>query len=51
MEYGPGIAPGDAVELLVDEADDHLTVWFTVRNAVLASATIVPLPGERNAGS
>ena len=31
MEYGPGIAPGDAVELLVDEADDHLTVWFTVR--------------------
>jgi acyl-ACP thioesterase len=46
MEYGPGIAPGDAVELLVDEADDHLTVWFTVRDSVQASATIVPLPGD-----
>jgi len=46
MEYGPGIAPGDAVELLVDEADNHITVWFTVRDAVQASATIVPLPAD-----
>jgi len=46
MEYGPGIAPEDAVELLVEEADDHLAVWFTVRDAVQASATVVPLPGE-----
>jgi acyl-ACP thioesterase len=46
MEYGPGIAPGDAVELLVDEAEDHLTVWFTVRDAVQASATILPLPAD-----
>jgi acyl-ACP thioesterase len=46
MEYGPGIAPEDAVELLVEEADDHLAVWFTVRDAVQASATILPLPGD-----
>jgi hypothetical protein len=43
MEYGPGIAPGAEVELLVDEADDHLSVWFTVAGSVLAAATVVPL--------
>jgi acyl-ACP thioesterase len=43
MEYGPGIAPGAAVELLVDEADDHLSVWFTVAGAVMAAATVLPL--------
>lgn len=43
MEYGPGIAPGDAVELLVDETDDHLSLWFTVADTVQASATVVPL--------
>jgi acyl-ACP thioesterase len=46
MEYGPGIALEDAVELLVEEAHDHLAVWFTVRDAVQASATILPLPGD-----
>lgn len=44
MEYGPGIAAGDRVELLVDENDDHLSVWFTVDGTVQASATVVPLP-------
>jgi acyl-ACP thioesterase len=44
MEYGPGIAAGAGVELLVDESDDHLSVWFTVGGGVLASATVVPLP-------
>ncbi len=43
MEFGPGIAPGADVELLVDEADDHLSVWFMVAGAVLAAATVVPL--------
>ena len=43
MEYGPGIAPGDLVELLVDESDDHLGVWFTVNDTVQASAIVVPL--------
>jgi acyl-ACP thioesterase len=45
IEYGPGIAPGERVELLVDESDDHLSVWFTVADTVQAAATIVPLPG------
>jgi hypothetical protein len=44
MEYGPGIHAGDAVELLVDETDDHLSVWFTVGDTVQAAATVVPLP-------
>ncbi|HEX6567545.1 MAG TPA: acyl-ACP thioesterase domain-containing protein [Acidimicrobiales bacterium] len=44
MEYGPGIDAGDAVELLVDETDDHLSVWFTVGDTVQAAATVVPLP-------
>ena len=46
MEYGPGIVPGAAVELLVDGGDDHLAVWFTVAGAVLAAATVVPLVAE-----
>ena len=44
MEYGPGIAAGDRVELLVEEDDGHLGVWFTVRGAVQAAAMVVPLP-------
>jgi acyl-ACP thioesterase len=44
IEYGPGIAAGDRVELLVDEDDEHLGVWFTVRDAVQAAATVIPLP-------
>ena len=44
MEYGPGIAAGAKVELLVDETEDHLSVWFTVDGAVQAAATVVPLP-------
>jgi acyl-ACP thioesterase len=44
MEYGPGIPAGAAVELLVDETDDHLSVWFTVGDEVQAAATVVPLP-------
>jgi acyl-ACP thioesterase len=44
MEYGPGIAAGASVQLLVDESDDHLSLWFTVDDAVQASATVVPLP-------
>ena len=45
MEYGTGIAQGDEVELLVDESDDHLAVWFTVGGAVQAAARVVPLDG------
>ena len=45
IEYGPGIPAGAQVELLLDESDDHLSVWFTVGAAVLAAATVVPLPG------
>jgi acyl-ACP thioesterase len=44
MEYGPGIAAGTTVELLVDESDDHLSVWFTSDDAVQAAATVIPLP-------
>jgi acyl-ACP thioesterase len=44
IEYGPGIAAGASVELLIDESDDHLSVWFTVDDTVQASATVVPLP-------
>jgi acyl-ACP thioesterase len=44
MEYGPGIEPGAAVELLVDGSDDHLSLWFTVDDTVQSSATIIPLP-------
>ncbi len=44
IEYGPGIAAGAEVELLVDETDDHLSVWFTVEDAVQASASVVRLP-------
>lgn len=49
MEYGPGIGAGDEVELLLDEADDHLSVWFTVGGAVQAAATVVPLPAAATA--
>jgi acyl-ACP thioesterase len=45
MEYGTGIAQGDAVELLVDESDDHLAVWFTVDGAVQAATRVIPLDG------
>jgi acyl-ACP thioesterase len=44
MEYGTGIGPRDRVELLVDESEDHLSVWFTVGATIQATATIVPLP-------
>jgi acyl-ACP thioesterase len=44
MEYGPGIAAGDRVELLVDEDEGHLSVWFTVDGVVQAASTVVPLP-------
>jgi acyl-ACP thioesterase len=46
MEYGPGVAAGDAVELLVDEDDQHLSVWFTVDAVVQAASTVVPLPAQ-----
>ncbi len=44
IEYGPGIAAGASVELLVEETDDHLSVWFTVADTVQAAATVIPLP-------
>ena len=43
IEYGPGIASGAAVELLLEESDDHMSLWFTVAGAVQAAATIVPM--------
>ncbi len=45
MEYGPGIAQNDEVELLVEESDDHLALWFTVDGGVQASARVIPLDG------
>jgi len=44
MEYGPGIAAGDEVVLLLDEAPDRLSVWFSVDGTVQAASTVVPLP-------
>ena len=44
IEYGPGIDMGARVELLLDETDDHLSVWFADSDAVQAAATVVPLP-------
>jgi len=46
IEYGPGIAAGAKVELLLEESDDHLSLWFTVGGAVLAATTVVPLAAE-----
>ncbi len=45
MSYGDRnkVAAGDTVELLVDEIDDHLLVWFNVGDTVQASATVIPL--------
>jgi acyl-ACP thioesterase len=44
IEYGPGIPAGVAVELLLEESDDHLALWFTVAGAVQAAARVLPLP-------
>jgi acyl-ACP thioesterase len=43
MEYGPGVAPGDQVELVIDEAPDRLALWFIDAGAVQASALVRPL--------
>jgi acyl-ACP thioesterase len=51
IEYGPGIAAGDEVELLVDESDDHLAVWFTVDAGVQAAVRVVPLDGIAGQGA
>jgi len=51
IEYGPGISPGDRVELLVDESDDHLDVWFTVADEVQAAVRVIPLPAAAAAGT
>ena len=45
MEYGPGIAVGAPVELLVrPEGDDRIDLWFTVDGAVQASARVATHP-------
>ncbi|HEX6238125.1 MAG TPA: acyl-ACP thioesterase domain-containing protein [Acidimicrobiales bacterium] len=44
MEYGPGIDPGDAVDLLVHRDDARLSLWFAVGGTVRAAATVVRLP-------
>ena len=51
MEYGPGIEAGAEVELLVDEAGDHLSLWFTVEGTVQAAATVMPLPAAAAAAA
>jgi len=43
LEYGPGIAPGAAVELLVERTDTSLDVWFAVDDRIAASARLVEL--------
>lgn len=43
MEYGPGVAPDDTVELLVDEGPGRLAVWFLDDGAVQASALVTPI--------
>ena len=49
IEYGPGIEPGDPVELRVERAPQRLSVWFTVDGAVRAAATVFPLPAAARA--
>jgi acyl-ACP thioesterase len=44
MEYGPGIAVGAPVELLVDRHDDRVDIWFTVDGTVQASARVATHP-------
>jgi acyl-ACP thioesterase len=43
IEYGPGVAPGDRVELAVDEAPERLAMWFIDAGAVQAAALVRPL--------
>jgi acyl-ACP thioesterase len=41
LEYGPGIAPGSPVDLLVERADTRLDAWFAVDGAIAATARLV----------
>jgi acyl-ACP thioesterase len=43
LEYGPGIAPGSDVELVVDRTDGRLDVWFAVGRSIAATAHLRPL--------
>ncbi|HEV7759953.1 MAG TPA: acyl-ACP thioesterase domain-containing protein, partial [Acidimicrobiales bacterium] len=38
LEYGPGIAPGSAVDLLVQREPTQLDIWFTVQDTIAATA-------------
>jgi acyl-ACP thioesterase len=51
IEYGPGIGPGASVELLLEESDHRLSLWFTVGGAVQAAATVVPLTVPEGQGA
>ncbi|MFP3901377.1 MAG: acyl-[acyl-carrier-protein] thioesterase [Acidimicrobiia bacterium] len=44
MEYGPGIDPGDAVDLLVQDDEERLSLWLAVGGAVRAAAALMPMP-------
>jgi acyl-ACP thioesterase len=43
IEYGPGVAPEDQVELVIDEGPDRLGVWFLDAGVVQAAAQVRPL--------
>jgi acyl-ACP thioesterase len=44
LEYGPGIALGAEVELLVGVTDKQLDLWFSVDGSIQATARLIPLP-------
>lgn len=44
IEFGSGIDPGDECDIVVDEADDELVVWFLVGDNVRASIRAVTSP-------
>ena len=43
LEYGAGIGPGEAVDLLVERDDTRIDVWFAVDKKIAASARLCEL--------
>jgi acyl-ACP thioesterase len=44
LEYGPGIAMGSKVDLLVERTPTQLDVWFAVDDTIAATARLTDLP-------
>ncbi len=45
IEFGSGIDPGDECDVVIDEAEDELAVWFVVGESVRASIRAVTVRG------